>query len=85
MVGGLLPITTEVVLVRVGDEVDVGNGGGRLFLENWLIPQWSFMVLKMWFRAFPSTEFDVGVLGGIYGCSVKTLKPAWVYIKLILT
>lgn len=40
-------------------------GRGRLFLENWLIPQWSFTVLKMWLRTFSSTEFDVGVLGGI--------------------
>ena len=29
MVGGLLSITTRVVLVWVGDEVDVGNGEGE--------------------------------------------------------
>lgn len=29
MVGGLLPVATRVVLVWVGDEVDVGNGEGE--------------------------------------------------------
>lgn len=49
-------------------------GRERLFLENWLIPQWSFTVLKMWLRTFSSTEFDVGVLGGIVWLFCENLE-----------
>ena len=57
--------------------MDVGlreRGRGRLFLENWLIPQWSFTVLKMWFRTFSSTEFDVGVLRGMVWLFCENLE-----------
>lgn len=30
MVGGLLPVATRIVLVWVGDEVDVGDGEGEV-------------------------------------------------------
>lgn len=59
MVGGLLPVATRIVLVWVGDEVDVGDGEGEAVFGELADSQWSFTVLKMWFWTFllPNSMF----------------------------